>query len=452
MCIRDRYQRKVKGKKKKKKKGEKQKQKQKIKNKILYQVMAQHLNCILRPAEQKLLLFKNNQNGIYEYNMFNKERYKSPSTIGHITRKKKSRGPKTCNSMDSQSTAMREKIQFRKISKPFNSNALDYLEQELLNRDPKQLKILTTYSYDFGGRLRQSTSNQRQNILSYELNKTCDEISNTHINDKNDILEQHCMNQSMNYETYKRKLNTQQDIHLLQKYQKQNYMQQMSPQSIVPQDLKDDQIKFDLANQNRTKSVYNLDKNKKGTTEKEIQGSNSKQKDENKNKKNIHLQTVDNVCEQSDKKSDLDSSASIVNLTQNQVTQLPIINKELQYTKGQMQQDTLQYQTKDIDKTISKDKDSQSNCFSVDYSFLDNISISDPRLQKLLNDDLINSKNIDLDYILEQNADYFHHLFNNCACAKCTCGRCRCNFSSLKLNLKNNYCLLYTSPSPRDQA
>lgn len=66
------------------------------------------------------------------------------------------------------------------------------------------------------------------------------------------------------------------------------------------------------------------------------------------------------------------------------------------------------------------------NCFKVDYSFLDNISMDDPKLVKILNDDLLKSKQIDLEAIIEENADYFHHLFGNCACFKCTCGRCRC--------------------------
>lgn len=114
----------------------------------------------------------------------------------------------------------------------------------------------------------------------------------------------------------------------------------------------------------------------------------------------------------------------------------PLLQKEIEQLNEIAQKKT-------INSNKEKDKDTQSNCFSVDYSFLDTISISDPRLQKLLNDDLLNSKNLDLEYILEQNADYFHHLFNNCACAKCTCGRCHCNYSQIKLNLKNNYQSVY---------
>lgn len=135
------------------------------------------------------------------------------------------------------------------------------------------------------------------------------------------------------------------------------------------------------------------------------------------------------VYELYDKKSELESSASNTNFLEYQKKmQLPLIGKEQQGKHTQrnqspagavnplLQKEIEQLneiaQKKTINSNKEKDKDTQSNCFSVDYSFLDTISISDPRLQKLLNDDLLNSKNLDLEYILEQNADYFHHLFS----------------------------------------
>ena len=33
-----------------------------------------------------------------------------------------------------------------------------------------------------------------------------------------------------------------------------------------------------------------------------------------------------------------------------------------------------------------------NGCFKIDYSFLDNLSLDDPKLQRLLNDDLLKSK------------------------------------------------------------
>jgi hypothetical protein len=54
----------------------------------------------------------------------------------------------------------------------------------------------------------------------------------------------------------------------------------------------------------------------------------------------------------------------------------------------------------------------EDRCFSIDYSFLDNISIDDARLQHLISPELLKQKKIDLDKILEENGDYFHHLFS----------------------------------------
>lgn len=83
-------------------------------------------------------------------------------------------------------------------------------------------------------------------------------------------------------------------------------------------------------------------------------------------------------------------------------------------------------------------------CFKIDYNFLDNISLDDPKLAKILNDDILKSKTIDLESIIEENADYFHHLFGNCACFKCTCGRCRCQSSRMKVIYRNGLSTSYT--------
>ncbi|KAL4500561.1 hypothetical protein ABPG72_002985 [Tetrahymena utriculariae] len=78
-------------------------------------------------------------------------------------------------------------------------------------------------------------------------------------------------------------------------------------------------------------------------------------------------------------------------------------------------------------------------CFSLDYSFLDDISPNDPRLQRLLNDEVITNKTIDVAKLLDQNPDYFHHMFRNCACFQCTCGLCKCEHSNLKLTYKPGF-------------
>ena len=46
-------------------------------------------------------------------------------------------------------------------------------------------------------------------------------------------------------------------------------------------------------------------------------------------------------------------------------------------------------------------------------SFLETIKPDDPRLLYLLDSNSVNFKNIDIKKILEENSDYFHHLFGN---------------------------------------
>ncbi|EAR90974.2 STOP protein (macronuclear) [Tetrahymena thermophila SB210] len=125
--------------------------------------------------------------------------------------------------------------------------------------------------------------------------------------------------------------------------------------------------------------------------------------------------------------------------------QRPNDNTQQDYYNPQNANDTLKgfysSQQTDID-------DNGNPCFKIDYSFLDNISLDDPRLQKILNDDALNSKQFDLESIIDENADYFHHLFGNCACIKCTCGRCRCQHGRMKVIYRNGFTTSYAQHFP----
>ncbi|KRX07179.1 hypothetical protein PPERSA_00336 [Pseudocohnilembus persalinus] len=83
-------------------------------------------------------------------------------------------------------------------------------------------------------------------------------------------------------------------------------------------------------------------------------------------------------------------------------------------------------------------------CYVIDYAFIDKLTLSDPRLQGAYAEELLNNPNLDIEFLIEQDPDYFHHIFGNCACAKCTCKKCKCRHNKPRLSYKSGYNTAYS--------
>ncbi|CAD8056620.1 unnamed protein product [Paramecium sonneborni] len=95
------------------------------------------------------------------------------------------------------------------------------------------------------------------------------------------------------------------------------------------------------------------------------------------------------------------------------------------------------HQCQDLSKTMAKE---EKKCFSVNFDFLETLTIENPTVQELLKQLNIEDQNIDIKQIIRENQDYFHHLQKNCACFQCACCNCKCNYANnAKLVYKSGY-------------
>ncbi len=61
----------------------------------------------------------------------------------------------------------------------------------------------------------------------------------------------------------------------------------------------------------------------------------------------------------------------------------------------------------------------------IDPFLLDSISVNDPIWNQIIPEGLLNTVN--LEKLIEDNPEYFHHQLGLCACFRCRCGRCKCD-------------------------